>query len=61
LAGDTSLTRYLYTAREFDPVTGLQYNRQRWYDSRTGRWLSEDPIGFAGDPSNLYRYVGASG
>jgi len=58
LEGDTSLTRYLYTAREFDVDTGLQYNRNRWYDSNTGRFLSEDPIGFAGDPSNLYRYVG---
>jgi RHS repeat-associated protein len=60
LAGDTSLTRYLYTAREFDATTGLQYNRNRWYDAHTGRWLSEDPIGFASDPSNLYRYVGNS-
>jgi hypothetical protein len=25
-----------------------------------GRWISEDPIGFAGDPWNLYRYVGNS-
>ena len=23
-----------------------------------GQFVSEDPIGFAGDPSNLYRYVG---
>jgi uncharacterized protein RhaS with RHS repeats len=30
------------------------------YDPRVGRWLSEDPLGFApGDP-NLYRYVGNS-
>ncbi len=45
--GDTSLPRYLYTGREFDADTGLQYNRARWYDSGSGCWLSEDPIGFA--------------
>jgi RHS repeat-associated protein len=59
LSGDTSLTRYLYTGREFDATTGLQYNRERWYDSHTGRWLSEDPIPFV-DGSNNYTYVGNS-
>jgi hypothetical protein len=28
------------------------------YDPRVGRWLSQDPIGFAGGDANLYRYVG---
>ncbi len=60
LSGDASLTRYLYTGRELDAATELQYNRERWYDPNDGRWISEDPIGFAGDPSNLYRYVGNS-
>jgi hypothetical protein len=30
----------------------------RWYAPGTGRWLSEDPIGFAAGDANLYRYVG---
>ena len=30
----------------------------RWYDNQTGRWISEDPIGFAGGDANLARYVG---
>jgi hypothetical protein len=30
----------------------------RWYDPETGRWISEDPIGFAAGDANLYRYVG---
>ena len=30
----------------------------RWYDAGVGRWLSEDPIGFAAGDANLYRYVG---
>ena len=49
--------RYLFTGREFDRVTGLQYNRARYYDPSTGRWTTEDPIGFAGGDTNLYRYV----
>ena len=49
---------FLFTARPFDADTGLQNNLNRWYDSRVGRWLSEDPIGFAGGDGNLYRYVG---
>jgi hypothetical protein len=27
------------------------------YDPTVGRFLTEDPIGFNGDPSNVYRYV----
>jgi hypothetical protein len=27
------------------------------YDPTTGRWLSEDPIGFTAEDMNLYRYV----
>ena len=41
---------YFYTGREFDVETGLQYNRARYYDATTGRWMSQDPMGFdAGD------------
>lgn len=50
-------TRYKYTGREFDSETEIQYNRARYYDAAIGRFLSEDPIGFAGGDSNLYRYV----
>jgi hypothetical protein len=35
----------------------LQYNQARWYDSTTGRWISQDPLGFDAGDSNLYRYV----
>ena len=51
---------FLFTARPFDADTGLQNNLNRWYDARVGRWLSEDPIGFAAGDANLYRYVGNS-
>ncbi|MBC8134685.1 MAG: hypothetical protein H8F28_02225, partial [Fibrella sp.] len=40
-----------YTDRE----TGFVYCTFRYYDPATGRWLSEDPIGYAGG-QNLYKY-----
>ncbi|MGB4727484.1 MAG: RHS repeat-associated core domain-containing protein [Thermogutta sp.] len=52
---------FLFTARPFDPDTQLQNNLNRWYDARVGRWLSEDPLGFDGGDSNLYRYVRNAG
>ena len=47
---------YTYTAREFDPETGLYYYRARYYDPTIGRFLQEDPIGFMGG-ANFYLYV----
>ncbi len=48
---------YAWTGQQLDVETGLQYNRARWYDSSTGRWISQDPMGFDAGDSNLYRYV----
>ncbi len=50
-------TRYQYTGREADSFTGFQFSRARSYDPKLGRFLSEDPIGFAGGDVNLYGYV----
>ena len=47
-----------YTGRAYDEETDLQNNHNRWYDAASGKWLSEDPIGFDGGDANLYRYVG---
>lgn len=49
---------YAYTAREYDTETGLYFYRARYYDPRAGRFLTKDPIGFAGRDVNLYAYVG---
>jgi len=46
-----------YTARYVDEATGLQYNTNRWYNPKTARWMSQDPIGFDAGDGNLYRYV----
>jgi|GEM_PF-5943339 len=48
---------FTYTGRERDAESGLYYYRARYYDPQTGRFLSEDPIGFDGFDHNLYRYV----
>ncbi|MBI3277962.1 MAG: hypothetical protein HYZ66_09440 [Chlamydiae bacterium] len=47
---------YQYTGREYDIETGQQYSRERYYDSSLQRFLSKDPIGFAGG-INIYAYV----
>ena len=53
-AGD----RFGFTGRESDPELGLYYYRARYFDPQLGRFVSQDPLGFAAGDSNLYRYVG---
>jgi RHS repeat-associated protein len=53
---ETIPSHFHFTGREFDQESGLYYYRARYYDSSTGRFLSEDPIGFLGGV-NLYFYV----
>jgi len=45
-----------YTGREQDNETGFYYYRARYYDAVTGRFISEDPKGFAAGV-NFYAYV----
>jgi RHS repeat-associated protein len=40
-----------------DSETGLYYNRHRYYDPDSGNYLSQDPIGLAGNNPTLYAYV----
>jgi RHS repeat-associated protein len=52
-----SLTNYnRYAGREFDTEIGDYYYRARYYDPGTGRFLSEDPIGFLGG-TDFYIYA----
>ncbi len=51
----TDNTAFRYTGREEDG-TGLMYYRARYYNPRTSRFVSEDPIGLVGG-YNLYAYV----
>ncbi len=36
--------RWMYTGRELDADSGLQYNRARYYLSGVGSWNREDPV-----------------
>jgi len=49
--------RYGFTGREWDAAIDLQYSRARYYDPTTGRWMTQDAMGFAAGDSNLYRYT----
>ncbi|MFM0055850.1 DUF6531 domain-containing protein [Paraburkholderia phytofirmans] len=48
-----------YTGRENDG-TGLYYYRGRYYSPQSGRFISEDPIGWASGQTNGYAYVGGN-
>ncbi|WP_246797609.1 RHS repeat-associated core domain-containing protein [Burkholderia perseverans] len=47
-----------FQGQQVDDETGLHYNRYRYYDPSSGRFVSKDPIGLAGD-INVYQYVPA--
>jgi len=55
--GNAVKNTYAFTGREYDMETGLYYYRGRYYDPETGRFISKDPIGFAGGDANQYNYV----
>jgi RHS repeat-associated protein len=56
ISGQTNANSQQYTGRENDG-TGLYSYRARYYSPSLGRFISEDPIGFAGG-LNQYAYVG---
>jgi RHS repeat-associated protein len=52
-----SLTNFFhYAGRELDTETNLYYNRARYLDPSTGRFLSEDPVRYLGG-LNFYAYA----
>ena len=46
-----------YQGQYEEQETGLYYNSFRYYDSNAGSYLSQDPIGLAGNNPTLYGYV----
>jgi RHS repeat-associated protein len=46
---------FRFQGQQFDEETGLHYNRFRYYDPATGRFISEDPIKLLGG-ANLFIY-----
>ncbi len=56
-AGSLSDCPFRYQGQYEDEETGLYYNRFRYYDAETGIYISQDPIGLAGNNPNFYGYV----
>ena len=48
---------YMFAGRRYDIEIGLYYNRARYYNPYTGRFLQTDPSGY-GDGMNWYAYCG---
>ena len=49
--------RFRFAGREWDSEIALYFNRARYYDPSTARFVGEDPLQFAAGDSNLYRYA----
>jgi RHS repeat-associated protein len=49
--------RFMFTGREWDAESNHFFYRARYYDPSRGRFVSEDPLRFAGGDTNLYRYA----
>lgn len=57
-ATNTCSTSYKFTSYERDAETGLDYAFARYYNQRTVRFMSADPLaGEASDPQSLNRYA----
>ena len=54
---NTSDPRFLYTGGAYDAITGMYTDGAREENPATGRWMSQDPLGFAAGDRNLYRYA----
>ena len=49
---------FKYQGQYYDNEVELCYNRFRYYHPETGRYISEDPIGFLSGEPNFFAYVG---
>ncbi|MGI8821601.1 MAG: RHS repeat-associated core domain-containing protein [Chthoniobacterales bacterium] len=59
LTGGTLVNnRFLFTGREWVARYGFYEYRNRAYNPTLGRFMSEDPKGFAAGDRNLFRYCG---
>ena len=56
LRGEKCFIPFRFQGQYEDDETGLYYNRFRYYDPKTGNYISQDPIGLAGGLS-VYAYV----
>jgi RHS repeat-associated protein len=49
--------RFKFQGGEFDANLNLYRFGKRWNDPLNGRWISQDPLGFAAGDANLYRFI----
>ena len=55
--GEKCFIPFRFQGQYEDEETGLYFNRFRYYDPKTGNYISQDPIGLAGGNPTLYGYV----
>lgn len=55
-SGSSILQPWRFPGQYFDEETALHYNLRRFYDAASGRYISEDPLGFSGG-GNFYTYA----
>ena len=48
---------YLYAGEQFDADLGFYYNRARYLNVQTGRFISQDSYEGSTDPSSLHKYL----
>jgi len=52
----SDINRYLFSTKEFDSRSGLDYFGRRYLDPEIGRWLTSDPLGFV-NGTNRFLFV----
>jgi RHS repeat-associated protein len=57
LQGKKNDCPFRYPGQYEDNETGLYYNRFRYYDTESGEYVSQDPIGLASGNPNFYAYT----
>jgi RHS repeat-associated protein len=55
-AGTVPMVNNLYQGMPLDPVTGLYYERARWYSPSLGTWISQDPAQYI-NGADTYQFV----
>ncbi|WP_455749961.1 RHS repeat domain-containing protein [Porphyromonas gulae] len=55
--GNSTFVPFLYQGQYFDAEIDLCYNRFRYYSPDEGTYISQDPIGLAGNNPTIYGYV----